>query len=249
MEEERTIRTAHGNMTVFIAHPDKAGPFPIAVLYMDGVGYREQVKENTRRFAEAGYYVVAPDLFHRFGDRLNFDFAQMMDDPSYQEKAWRIISSLDPKMVLADTEALFEAIVGESAAARGAKVCVGYCMGARFALHLAAARPEDVVAAAGIHPASLVTHGADSPHRDLAAVRGELYFVFAENDQSATSEVVKEFQAEFERQGLSGLVERLEGTSHGFAMADLPTFDSDAAEYHFQRTLELWNRGLSRGTD
>jgi dienelactone hydrolase len=29
---------------------------------MDGVGYREQIKANARRFAADGYYCVAPDL-------------------------------------------------------------------------------------------------------------------------------------------------------------------------------------------
>ncbi|TML69572.1 MAG: hypothetical protein E6G13_09630 [Actinobacteria bacterium] len=39
-ERETRIRTADGEMTTFVAHPDGSGPFPVAVLYMDGVGYR-----------------------------------------------------------------------------------------------------------------------------------------------------------------------------------------------------------------
>ena len=54
-------------MTTFLAHPDGPGPFPLAILFMDGVGYREQIRENARRFAAAGYYVAAPDLFYRSG--------------------------------------------------------------------------------------------------------------------------------------------------------------------------------------
>jgi dienelactone hydrolase len=47
-------------MTVFTVHPDGDGPYPIALLYMDGVGCREQVKENARRFAADGYYASSP---------------------------------------------------------------------------------------------------------------------------------------------------------------------------------------------
>jgi carboxymethylenebutenolidase len=54
-DKEIGVRTADGEMTAFVAHPDGEGPFPVAVLYMDGVGYREQVKENARRFAADGY--------------------------------------------------------------------------------------------------------------------------------------------------------------------------------------------------
>jgi dienelactone hydrolase len=142
-------------------------------------------------------------------------------------------------------ERLLAALADDPAAAAGPKVCVGYCMGARLALRAAAARP-DVVAAAGIHPGALVTDQADSPHHDLAAVRGELYFAFAENDRSATEAVVERFRRELDEQGVEGVVERLPGTSHGFAMADLPVYDRTAAERHFERTLGLWRRSLGR---
>jgi hypothetical protein len=29
-------------MTTFVVHPDGEGPLPLAVIFMDGVGYREQ---------------------------------------------------------------------------------------------------------------------------------------------------------------------------------------------------------------
>jgi carboxymethylenebutenolidase len=226
-ENEIAVETDDGRMRVFLVHPDSGGPFPVALLYMDGVGYREQVKANARRFAADGYFCVAPDLFYRFGDD---------------------VGGLKPQMVAADTQALLAAIANDPAAAAGPKVCVGYCMGARMALHVAAALPDEFVAAAGIHPGALVTEAPDSPHHDLAGVRGELYFAFAENDRSATAEVVDRFRTELERQGVRGDVERLSGTSHGFAMADLPVYDERAAEHHFERTLELWRRNLAQET-
>ena len=43
-------------------------------------------------------------------------------------------------------------------------------------------------------------------------------------------------------------MERLAGTSHGFAMGDLPVYEERAAEHHFQQTLELWRRNLAQET-
>jgi dienelactone hydrolase len=83
------------------------------------------------------------------------------------------------------------------------------------------------------------------PHHDLDAVRGELYVAFAENDRSATPEVVERFRGEMERRGIRGVVERVPGTAHGYAMADLAVYDRAASERHFERTLELWGRNLS----
>lgn len=244
-EKEISVRTSDGEMTTFVCHPDDGGPFPVAVVYMDGVGYRNQIKENARRFAAGGYYCVAPDLFYRSGKKLTFDFSRMGEE-GYRERLMSVIGSVKPDAVMADTHAIFEAIAADPAAATGPKVCVGYCMGARLALHAAAAMPHELVAAAGIHPGALVTDQSDSPHRELADVRGELYFAFAENDESATPEIVDQFREELGRHGVKGVVERVPGTAHGFAMADLPVYHHDAAERHFQRTLELWRRNLSK---
>jgi carboxymethylenebutenolidase len=247
VEREIHVRTADGEMPTFVVHPDGTGPFPVAVLYMDGIGYREQVKENARRFAADGYYCVAPDLFYRSGESLTFDMeklhAEGMQGP-YGRRLLEVVASVTPERAVADTEAIFAAIEPDPAAGSGAKVCVGYCMGARVALHAASALSDEFVAAAGIHPGALVTDQADSPHHDLAGVGGELYFAFAEIDHAATPEVVMQFREELERQGVAGVVERLPGVAHGFAMADLPVYDRDASERHFQRTLELWRRNV-----
>jgi carboxymethylenebutenolidase len=247
-ERETRVPTADGEMTTFVVHPEGEGPIPVAVLYMDAVGYREQLKENARRFASGGFYCLVPDLFYRSGPGLTFDMAKLRAD-GYQgpeaERLRTVIASVKPDGVVADTEAMLSAVESDSAAGSGPKVCVGYCLGARFALHVAAVCAAEFVAAAGIHPGALVSDQPDSPHRDLGGVRGELYFAFAENDHAATPEMVATFREELERHGVRGEVERVPGTAHGFAMADLPVYDRDAAERHFERTLGLWRRNIT----
>jgi carboxymethylenebutenolidase len=244
-ETEIHVQTPAGQMTSFVSHPDSEGPFPVAVLFMDGVGYREQLKENAKRFAADGYYVVAPDLFYRSGEKLSFDFTRL-GDPAYREHLMNVVAAVTPERAMADTEAVLEAVAEDPAASAGPKVCVGYCMGARIALRAASTKASEFVAAAGIHPSALVSEGLESPHLELAKVRGELYFAFAEIDESATEDNVRHFRDELERLGVRGVVERVPGTRHGFAMADLPVFDRVAAERHFARTLDLWTRNLSQ---
>ena len=240
-ETEIRVQTADGEMRTFVAHPEGDGPYPVAIVYMDAPGYREAVKDNARRFAQEGYYVLAPDLFYRAG-QVSFDRSAMSDED--REKMMGLVRGIDPDAVVADTAAIFDAIEDDPAAAKGTKVVVGYCMGARLALHTAAAKPDEIAAAAGAHPGALVTDQPDSPHRDIPKVRGELYFAFAENDRTATAENVEQFRQELAEYGVKGTVERLPGTTHGFAMADLGVYDPDAAEHHFERTLDLWRRNL-----
>src|ERR1700730_13712640 len=80
VEKEIRVPTAAGEMTTFVVRPDSEGAFPVAVIFMDGVGYREQLKKNARRFAADGYYCVAPDLYYRQGERLSFDFSKLASE-------------------------------------------------------------------------------------------------------------------------------------------------------------------------
>src|SRR5829696_2306761 len=141
-EREILVRTGDGAMTGFAVHPDREGPFPVALVYMDAPGYRETLKDNARRFSADGYFCVVPDLFYRAGEKLTMD--------EYgREAIFELVRGLTPEKIEADTEAALGAVADDPAASAGAKVCVGYCMGAKFALHIAAAR-GDVAAAAGI---------------------------------------------------------------------------------------------------
>jgi len=234
-------------MRLFVARPESDGPFPLAVVYMDGVGYRDQIKVNARRFAASGYYCVAPDLYYRAGEDLSFDFSKIAAEGMGGEEGKRLMaaaSSVTPERAMADTRSIFDDLASDRAAARGAKVCVGYCMGARIALRAASLFAEEFVAAAGIHPGALVNDTPESPHHDLARVRGELYYAFAEIDRSVTPELVDLFRTELDRNHIRGVVEHIPGVAHGFAMADLPVYNHDAAEHHFERTLDLWRRNL-----
>ncbi|MGH2467523.1 MAG: dienelactone hydrolase family protein [Candidatus Limnocylindrales bacterium] len=244
-EREIEVQTADGEMTTFICRPDGEGPYPVAMLYMDGVGYREEIKDHARRFAAAGYVCVAPDLYYRTGRGLHFDPAAFRDPQGSEAQQMRqAAAAVTPEAVVADTQAALAEISADPTASPGLKVCVGYCMGARLALAAAAGLADTFAATAGIHPGALVTDQPDSPHHDLARVRGEVYFAFAEIDRSASAEVVEQFRQEAQAQGVRGVVERIPGVAHGYSMADLPAYDHEAAERHFERTLDLWGRNV-----
>lgn len=52
-----------GPIPAFWSHPTLGGPFPGLVLLHDDRGLSAHTRALVRRFAEIGYYVIAPDLF------------------------------------------------------------------------------------------------------------------------------------------------------------------------------------------
>ena len=62
-----TIRTRDGDCPLHIATPAEDGPWPAVIFYMDAGGIRPVVIEMAQRLADAGYIVLLPDLFYRYG--------------------------------------------------------------------------------------------------------------------------------------------------------------------------------------
>ena len=67
IERQVDIKTADGEMTTFIFHPEHGGPFPIVLYLMDAPSIRPALKDMASRLATAGYYVMLPYLFYRGG--------------------------------------------------------------------------------------------------------------------------------------------------------------------------------------
>jgi carboxymethylenebutenolidase len=243
MEKEIRIETPSGSMRTFIAHPDGDGPFPVGVIFMDAIGYRETLRDIGRRYAENGYFVVVPDLFHGFGDGIVFDLnairAVGMDSPEGR-RLMSFVTGLTTAMGATFTQAILDHLPGEPAADDELRTCLGFCMGSRHAVHTLAAFPDRFSAAAGIHPGKLVTDAADSSHLEFADIRGELYLGFAQRDDASSPEQLAALEEAARAHDVKLRIEVYPDTDHGFAMADTAVFDEAGRERHFERTLELW---------
>src|SRR4051794_32312112 len=66
-EKTVEIPTRGGHGTTFIVHPERSGPHPVIMFYMDAPAIREELRDMARRLGTAGYYVVLPNLYYRRG--------------------------------------------------------------------------------------------------------------------------------------------------------------------------------------
>jgi len=101
----------------------------------------------------------------------------------------------------------------------------------------------------GFHAGGLVTDAPDSPHRSLGQVRAELYFGFADNDQSMTPEHVAELERALDEAGIAYRAEVYEGAAHGYTMADMPVYDEGAADRHYEELFALLDRTTGAHSD
>lgn len=244
VEQQLEIATADGAMSTFICHPERGGPYPVVLFFMDAPGIREELRDMARRLAAPGYYVMLPNMYYREGVEELGSFVGP-DAQAVREKMFALMATLDIPMVMADADALLAHAARDPAASKGPAGAIGYCMSGRYALSAAARHPDRVKAAASLYGVRLVTDQPDSPHRTCAAVTGELYVAWAETDHYAPLEELPPLREAFQAAGVNAEVELYKGAEHGFAFPQRPAYNRDAAERHWERLFALFSRNLS----
>ncbi|MGH7152943.1 MAG: dienelactone hydrolase family protein, partial [Acetobacteraceae bacterium] len=180
IEQDVIVTTRHGRMPSFLVAPEGPGRHPGIIFYMDAPGIREELRNMCRRIAKHGYVCLLPDMYYRLGT-LRFDIPRRDDAMSAVIRP--AMNSLTNAGVNDDTAAMIAFLDAQDAVKPGPVGCVGHCMSGRYITTAAAAFPR-MVAAASLYGVGIVTDAEDSPHHLLGEIKGELYYAFAEHDQS-----------------------------------------------------------------
>ena len=242
IERDVDIRTAEGVMPCFVVHPDEDMPLPVVLFYMDALGIREELRDMARRFASAGYYVLLPNLYYRWGGP-SFDTAPLAEgklDPRMIE----LNGALSTDMTVRDTADLLAFATGDGAADAVRCATVGYCMGGRHAIASAAAYSGQVKAMASLHGGRLVTDAPDSPHRLIAGMKAEAYFGWADKDEVAPPEHKRVVEDALALRALPYRVEFHDGALHGFTFPERYCYHKEAAERVWARLFAMFRRTL-----
>jgi carboxymethylenebutenolidase len=240
IERQLDIKTRDGATTTFIVHPERGGPHPVILFYMDAPAIREELRDMARRFASGGYYVVLPNLYYRAGVME----IGALSDPAVRERMMELMNGLTIDMVMSDTEGLLAFIDADPAAKKGPMGAVGYCMSGQFSINAAAAFPDRIAAAASMYGTFLVTDKPNSPHLAARKAKAELYFGCAETDRWAPMELVEDLKASLAADKINAEVEIYPDAEHGFAFPQRAAYKKDAAERHWERLGALYRRRL-----
>ena len=84
-------------------------------------------------------------------------------------------------------------------------------MSGPYALAAAARYPDRIAAAASFYGTWLVNDAEESPHLNLAKIKGEVYIACAEHDELAPLPMVEELKTLFQRAGAPGEIEMYPG--------------------------------------
>lgn len=235
---EVQVPTGDGSMRTFNARPD-GSTSPNVILYMDAVGYRDELKEFARRLACEGYSAWVPDLYHRDGGP-SFD-------PHHPQEDFELFAPLMRKLtrevVVRDTNALVRWMAAEPKASNRMGT-IGFCMGGRMALWAAAEHPDKVRAAVSLHGGQLGTASPDSPHRFAHRLSCEVYLGFASDDDLVPKEHIETMLGALDTASVRYEMETHADTRHGYMFPQRRCYNQIAAEASWARVLALFARTL-----
>jgi carboxymethylenebutenolidase len=127
------VKIGSYGMPVYEARPASGPPAPIVVCISEVWGVHEWVRDVTRRFAKAGYYAVAPELFKREGG--------VGQIPNIQD-ILKIVLAVPRKQLLGDVAATIDWAKKRSGARADRVGVTGWCWGGAVVYQVAATNPD-----------------------------------------------------------------------------------------------------------
>jgi carboxymethylenebutenolidase len=243
IEEQIEIRTADGAADGFL-YRHEGGSRPGVIHLTDIGGIRSSQKAMASRLAAAGYTVLMPNLFYRFGKPPVVDFAAGFDNEETKKRVAELRGPLTPEAVESDAGAYVDFLAGQQGVSPGGMGVVGYCFAGSVALRAAAARPDKIAAAASFHGGGLATDASTSPHLLLPRIKARLYFGHAVEDRGMPPEAIERLDQALAAWGGRYQSEVYEGARHGWTVPDSPVFNGPQAERAFAKLAELFAETL-----
>lgn len=202
-----------------------AGAGPGVLLLHAWWGLNDFFRQACDRLAQAGYVVLAPDLW---GGAV----------AAAQDEAQALIDRADHEAISHATVAGLAALREHPAVGGRPVAVIGFSMGAAWALYVSTTRPDWVRAVAVFYG----TYGG----LDFSAARAAYLGHFAESDPWEPDESVHELEGALRAAGRPVAFHRYPGAGHWFVESDRPdAYDPAAAELAWGRTLEFLSRTLA----
>jgi carboxymethylenebutenolidase len=233
------LQTPDGTMPVFSVHPERHGPHPVALVMMDGLGMREALRDQARRLASVGYYVMLPDLYYRAGLSEPID----RNAPDAMDRIMALVASVTAEKAMAEAVLCLDHAAKDSTALRGPAGVMGYCMGGRLAIVAAQALGERVAAAAAIHPGFGGGWLESLLSSDLRRISAEIYIGAADDDPTFTAEQREQLRRALESRSVNFEIELHRKGVHGFGVPG-DRYQREHAERAWERIHALFRRRL-----
>jgi len=222
-----------GGMSGYLSVP-ASGSGPGIVVLQEIFGVNAHMRDVADLWAEEGYVVLAPDLFHAMAQRVALGY-----DEADLAKAFDFYGRFDEQRAVGDIAAAV-ATLRARPECTGKVGALGFCLGGKLAW-LAAARAgvDAAVAYYGV--------GIETALGELATIKCPVTLHFAENDKFVPAAARDSIAAAVTDRNVEIFV--YPGADHGFNCPERPAFDKGASLMAHSRSLTTFRTEMGARYD
>ncbi len=203
-------------------------PFPGLILFQEAFGVNHHIRKLADRFADEGYLVIAPELFHRSGPA-----GVTIDYTDFQAAMPHMQAITVPNLEL-DIKSAWNWLQSNSQVTHEHIIATGYCLGGRVSFLANTLLPFKAVASyygGGIVP-DIVKRAAslNAPH----------LFFWGGKDEHIPKEHAQIIKEELTKVGKKFINVEFSDAEHGFFCDERASFNAEAAELAWGLTLEFF---------
>jgi carboxymethylenebutenolidase len=223
--ENMTFKAGDDTVQGYLALPETPGPHPALVVIHEWWGLNDWVKEQTRKFADAGYVALAVDLYR----------GKVAADPG---EAHELSRGLPEDRAVRDMKAAFDYLAARRDVDKTKIGSVGWCMGGGYSLALALNEPR--LAACVINYGHLVTDPAE-----IAKIPAPILGNFGGQDRGITPDDVHAFEKAVRAAGKSIDVKIYPDAGHAFENPNNKAgYRAEDAADAWERMIDFFNKTL-----
>ncbi len=230
---EVTVPVGAFKMPAYRAAPAGRNNAPVVLVISEIFGVHEYIADVARRFAKAGYFAIAPELFVRQGDASSYgEIAKLIAE---------VVSKVPDEQVMADLDACLAWAQGQGADVSRTGV-TGFCWGGRITWLYAAHQPS-VKAGVAWYGRLTGTSTPLTPRHPVnvaAQLKGPVLGLYGEKDTGIPLDTVEQMKAALV--GGSAAAKKSEfviypDAPHAFHADYRPSYRKTAADDGRQRAL------------
>jgi carboxymethylenebutenolidase len=205
---------------------------------MEAFGLNDHIKDVARRFAEAGYLAIAPDMYTREGS----------PDESNMDSVIQTMFSVPDAQAIADLDGAAACLRSQSDS-NGKVGAIGFCSGGRYTLMFGCkgANVNACVDSAGgfIIQDEHTEQRPVSPIDMIPTLQCPLLALFGEEDANPSPEHAARLQEELDKHGKTYELVMYRNAGHAFFADYRPSYRAAPAQDMWHRTLQFYGQHLS----
>ena len=233
---EVKIPVRDGSIPAYRALPASGGPFPTVLVVQEIFGVHEHIKDICRRFAKAGYFAVAPEMYARQGD-----VSKLTD---IQDIINKVVMKVPDEQVMSDLDAAVAWAKSTGKADTSKLGITGFCWGGRIVWLYAAHNPN---LKAGVAWYGRLVGPTDANHPknpiDLVkSLKAPVLGLYGGADQGIPLASVEQMRKALKEAGSTDEIVVYPDTPHGFNADYRPSYRKEQAEDGWKRLLAFFKK-------